>query len=69
MIAALATAAWVSWGVGYQYGGLVYGSLLGLGVVGASLVLGAGWRKRTRIVVAIAIAAASATAALVVLTR
>jgi hypothetical protein len=59
-VAALATAAWVSWGVGPGHGGLTYGLVQGLRAAGTSLALGTRWRMPTRVIVAASIAAAAA---------
>jgi hypothetical protein len=66
-VAGLATAAWVSWGVGYPYDGVAYGVVLGAGVVGATLVLGAGWRTGRRVLSAVGVAAVTAAVAFAVL--
>jgi hypothetical protein len=50
-VAALATAAWVSWGVGPGHGELTYGLVQRLRAAGTSLALGTRWRMPTRVIV------------------
>ncbi|WP_418275750.1 hypothetical protein ACNHYB_12950 [Isoptericola jiangsuensis] len=66
-VAGLATAAWVSWGVGYPDDGITDGLILGAGVVGATLVLGNSWRRGVRLLAATGVAAAAALVAFAVL--